>query len=1512
MQNRIHWLLLAALCLGAHTPAPAQSDPAQSNPAQSPPQHFVEIQSPQSGSLAGRLTDLHSAPLAGVTLVLRNQATGAEIRTNTSKNGVFRFPSLDAASYTLDADAAKLGHGRLEGIVVTGGSESRLQAAMSFDPVPRPLLQASSPPQVLEPPVTVAATMPRIAIPPAAIPRLAISNTAAPQTTPSLLASVPSLLFATSAKAIAPISPPALPHPALNTTSPKLIASVNEELLSLLPLKISTEETASSPSAPLAPPTQTPPQFAKQPKASTQIFPPVAAPPTVALSTPIPPAFAPSISNPPVAVLPVTVPPLAAQTLAAPPALAPTVTAPRIAPSTTPAPPAVAASSSAPAAPSAPQPAQPRRIAPPLRPALETQSAAIQLALSVAPQRPFELKVAATPVLAATATLPASIVQAALLNPASLNPAPVDATIAAAQPPDPVTPAVATTISAAQLQALPASGRRWQEFLLDTPASGASADESQASFRASQQSAGVAVDGANIGVAFGVFAGSGSRASESTSADSGEKISTTQSGSQGWSGSRGLGVSEAAIREVTTVAGNVEAEGMRSAGGRTTIRTESGSNALHGQGFLFDRQNTWGARNPYSQWVTQTAPANLTFDPSGSVPVFTPEPFTPPDHESVWGLGAGSTIRRDKLFWFAAVDSYHRNNPGLSMVKHPLDLCGNVNVSGQCTYPAGFFETPTNCQLAVLSARLGIAGGQSPDCVAGLVQGLSAYSTMLGTLSSLLGPSPRTAAQWVGFARIDWQAAERHHFTVEGIGGDWSAPGGGLTRLSENYGNHSFGSGQSSQQWLLARWEAYLSPNLLIVTQGSAERAVLSAKPETPSAFEQTFLAANAYGQLPQIVVDSRYGFTIGNPSRFGQGDYPDERLLRGQEMLDWVHNKLLVRAGFELDHNADAISQLRNQTGTYVYSKVEDFISDALTFQQFGLQNPNSNAVQHSCGVTDTMLGSLPCYSHYSQTIGPTNWNLATNDWAGYVTTQWQPSKLAVFSIGMRWERQQMPPPLPKLVNSDLPQAGKMPDLGDNWGPRVSLAIGGARSRWPVLRLGYGMYYGLVTNATTETALTQTGSLNGDLSYFIRPTDSPGTVDGASSAPPFPYVLTGPPASIVKPGAVEFATNFRNPEIHQAVAAIEQTLPGGIDLTASMMLSLGRRLPVFIDTNLDKPTTPLLQPQTITYHVCDQAPPTPTGSSNTIGACGNLGLGPIKAAQITVPFYASTPSTSVIAWANPNYQQINAMESKANSTYEAATVKLTRVSSRGLLLHLHYTYAHAMDWNTNESPLDPVDTENDFSQEYGTSNLDVRHSAAAMVAYAAPWKLRDFAGPLVNGRMISSIGQFHSGLPYTMRTSGSLPEEFNNGGYPIVGVGLGMNGSGGDNRIYGLGSDGRSYNVGRNTFRYPNAWKADLRISKRFNLGETRQLEILAESFNLFNHQNVTQIETTGYIIQPGSPASMSGGSATLPTLNFLTGLKVNSKSGLPSPAFGQPLNINATDFYRERQIQIGLRMRF
>ncbi len=1288
-------LAVAALLIGAATVCIAQS-------AQTPSLEGG-AQAKLAGSLTGRLTDLHSNPLAGVAVVVRNQTRGAEARTTTTKNGSYRFTGLEPGEYALDAESPQLGHGHLEGIVVNAGFEAHVQAAMELEPLPR------------EP-----------------------------------------ILAALRKKSETGPEPEALP--------------VNEAALAAEPLLL----------------------------------------------------------------LPVSA----------------------------------------------------RRLADLPKSGPETEIVTLNASLAAEPLRTLKL---AGPdrESSAPSTLEASSSVQVGANDSQVSEARPGAP-AVSQESSPGAPASATRMSAAELQALPVSGRHWQDFVLDntptstTPAGG----QSQISLRGAGEPAEIAVDGVGRGLAFGTTGGSG-RGSSGVG-PLGQGGDGPAGMAQVGTGIHGLKVSEAAIRAVETEAGNVEAAADRAAGRRINVETQSGANEMHGQGFLFDRQSAWGAQNPFTQWTKETAPATET-----AVPVFTPEHYTPSDRETVWGIGLGSRIRRNKLFWFGAIDSYDRNNPGLSTVK----------------MPSVFFAQPTSDQMQVLSARLGLSSANP------VAEGLAAYSKLLETLDGLLGPAPRTATQWTGFVRLDWQAAERHRFTLEGIGARWNAPGGGLTRVSETYGNHSFGSSKASEEWLLGRWEAFLTPNLLAVTQASAGRAVQEAHPETPSTYEQSFLAGNAWGQLPQIVVDSAYGFTIGNPSRFGKGSYPDERLYHAQESVDWVRGKLLVKAGFEVSHNTDDTSLLRNQTGTYHYASVENFASDALVFGKFGLTGALNPFNQQNCDATGKVwrdsggnlrgLGNLPCYSYYSQTMGPGNWHLSTNDWAGYANAQWQVGKLLVISGGLRWEREQLPPPLSALNNPDLPQTGKLPGLGNNWGPRVSVAVRTGDKHWPVFRLGYGMYFGRTENLAVEAALTQTGSLNGDLNYFMRPTDNL----NAGGAPPFPYVLRPPgPGSAIKPGAVEFAPNFRNPEIHQAMVAVEETLPSHIAVTASAMMSLGRHLPISIDTNLDSPSPT----QTVTYNVCDQ---TPAGLNN--GSCGNTGRGPIKAAQITVPFYASWPAQAGVAGRiNPNYQQITQVMSRANSTYEALMLRVERYSRHGLSLHAHYTYSHAMDWNPNESAqiagndvLDPAD----FSREYGTGNLDTRHSANATVIYETPWKLRGRSGKLANNWMLSGVVHARSGMPYTMRTSGSLPEEFNaTTGAAIAGLGPGMNGSGGDNRVYGLGSDGHFYNIGRNTYRYPKTWKADLRLGRRFDLGKMRQLELLVESFNLFNHQNVTELETTGYTIKSGSPPTALGTPGTSPTLNFLTGVKINPVTGLSSSAFGQPLNVNATNFYRERQIQIGLRLRF
>lgn len=944
-------LVGAALLFGA----------ARATLAQSSQTRFLPAQSRVPGSLAGKLTDLHSEPLAGIAVILRNVSTGAETRTTTAKNGTYHFTALDAGEYALEADSPRLGRGRLEGIVIYAGREARVQAAMSFEP-------------------------------PAPVP----------------------LMPAPLQEALKMASQPA---PTLASASPAVTATLPSEPLHALPL----------PSHPTPGPASAPP----------------VAPTTITTAT--------------VAAEPFQRLPLAGLETRIPPQQTP--------PSTPPAMPAQRAAQLSPVSP--PSSVSPGGVQGAVT-AMSRQLAVLHPTATLKSALASPLQPASGPIpgtaFSLAETLPAA--RAAILAIAPNSPHQA-AIVAAAQQLSLVTAAVATTISSAQLQALPVSGQRWEEFVLDSPTAVALAGSSQAVLRgAGQDPAETTIDGADTRLAFGVAAGSPSSLPARGGTGQYEM-------GQAWKGGRGFAIGESAIRQVEMVAGNVEAIGIYAAGGLTDVETESGGNQLHGQSFFFDRQNAWGAQNPFTTWLQNTGMAATSYPiPISSEPVFNSIPFTPPDHETNWGIGLGSRVLRDKLFWFAALDGSQRNDPGLPMAKHPIGTY--VNPTSGDEYCVGFFCPPSSPQVLLLSAQLGESENQAYSDYFG-VPGSAYPPAGLEQLASLLAPAPRTSAQQVGFGRIDWKLGERHTFTFEGIGANLNSPGGGFTRVSEDYGSHSFGSSQASEQWLLARWEAYLTPNLLAVTQASAGREIFAARPDTPSSFEQQFLDGNA--QLPEIVVDSRNGFTIGNPSRFGQGSYPDERLYHAQEMLDWVHGGLLVQAGFELDHNYDATSLLRNRAGTYHYSEVENFIFDALAFEHFG-PDPSNLQNQHNCDPagkvwTDSAgnlrgLGALPCYSYFSQVIGPTTWHLSTNDWAGYVTAQWQPNKIAVLSFGLRWEREQLPPPIPALANSALttPAAGnptpllspKLPSLGNNWGPRVSLAIGPREGHWPVLRLGYGI----------------------------------------------------------------------------------------------------------------------------------------------------------------------------------------------------------------------------------------------------------------------------------------------------------------------------------------------------------------------------------------------------------------------------------------------------------------------
>ena len=84
-----------------------------------------------SGSLDGKLTDIHSSPLENVTITLRNAATGAQVETTTVHGGQYRFSGVVEGEYTLTATGPR-GTSQVDGIFVASGHETHIQTALDF------------------------------------------------------------------------------------------------------------------------------------------------------------------------------------------------------------------------------------------------------------------------------------------------------------------------------------------------------------------------------------------------------------------------------------------------------------------------------------------------------------------------------------------------------------------------------------------------------------------------------------------------------------------------------------------------------------------------------------------------------------------------------------------------------------------------------------------------------------------------------------------------------------------------------------------------------------------------------------------------------------------------------------------------------------------------------------------------------------------------------------------------------------------------------------------------------------------------------------------------------------------------------------------------------------------------------------------------------------------------------------------------------------------------------------
>ena len=375
--------------------------------------------------------------------------------------------------------------------------------------------------------------------------------------------------------------------------------------------------------------------------------------------------------------------------------------------------------------------------------------------------------------------------------------------------------------------------------------------------------------------------------------------------------------------------------------------------------------------------------------------------------------------------------------------------------------------------------------------------------------------------------------------------------------------------------------------------------------------------------------------------------------------------------------------------------------------------------------------------------------------------------------------------------------------------------------NRTRVFRAGYGIDYDQGALATGEGLYFNPPYFNFQV-YFPLPTQLLFVNDPFPQSFPVPY-----PSS-----ALAFQRNFRTPYVQQWNFGIQQQLGTNRVLEVAYVGAKGTKLLAARDINQAQPSPQMPNPRP-----------------------------------------------------NPQFADIDYLESRANSTYNSLQARFQQRLTTGLSVLASYTWSKSIDDASNffSSAGDANFPQNsyDVRAERARSDFDLRHRLSLSYSYDLPSGHFDarWLRTLTGGWQTLGILTFQSGRPFTV----ALLPDFDNSNTGISILGFGANNRPnvvGDPHVSNPTPDqwfntaafvpapfGSFGNAGRNILDGPSLSTINLSLVKNTRIREGVSLQFRAESFNLLNHPNFGLPDifvgspTFGHILSAGDPRHIQFG---------------------------------------------------